>query len=58
MADSGDAYEIAGVQLLDEALARTIDEGLAEVEALLHREVRSSYEFVTETSLHRLLELV
>lgn len=45
-------YQIAGVQLLDEGLASTIDEGLSQVEDLLHREVQSNYEFVTETSLH------
>jgi heptaprenyl diphosphate synthase len=33
-------------------LAKEIDGGLARVEEVLHREVRSDYDFVVETSLH------
>jgi heptaprenyl diphosphate synthase len=43
---------VAGVEFLDPALAEVIDSGLVRVEDLLHREVRSDYDFVTETSLH------
>jgi heptaprenyl diphosphate synthase len=49
---TNDIHQIAGVQLADHGLARAIDEGLVLVEDLLHREVQSNYEFVTETSLH------
>jgi heptaprenyl diphosphate synthase len=45
-------YAIAGVEVDDPELAATTAEGLARVEALLHREVHSDYRFVTETSLH------
>ena len=44
--------EVAGVAVEDPSLAATLQEGLDEVEALLHREVRSDYHFVAETSLH------
>ncbi len=44
--------QIAGVQFLDRELARVIEQGLVDVEDVLHREVRGDYEFVTETSLH------
>ncbi|WP_051581325.1 polyprenyl synthetase family protein [Pseudonocardia acaciae] len=37
---------------MDPALAEAIDNGLARVEEVLHREVRSDYDFVVETSLH------
>ena len=43
---------IAGVELGDPELAATTSAGLERVEELLHREVTSGYQFVTETSLH------
>jgi heptaprenyl diphosphate synthase len=43
---------IAGVELGDTGLAAATAAGLDRVEDLLHREVRSEYGFVTETSLH------
>ncbi|WP_433276164.1 polyprenyl synthetase family protein [Pseudonocardia xinjiangensis] len=43
---------IAGVELGDTELAAATAAGLDRVEDLLHREVRSEYGFVTETSLH------
>jgi heptaprenyl diphosphate synthase len=43
---------IAGVELGDPELGATTATGLDRVEELLHREVTSSYRFVTETSLH------
>ncbi len=43
---------IAGVEVGDAALAAATEDGLNRVEALLHREVYSDYEFVNETSLH------
>ncbi|SHL14166.1 heptaprenyl diphosphate synthase [Pseudonocardia thermophila] len=43
---------VAGVELGDPQLAAAVGAGLAEVEELLHQEVRSDFEFVTETSLH------
>jgi heptaprenyl diphosphate synthase len=46
------ANAIAGVELADPGLAAATAAGLSRVEDLLHREVRSDYEFVTETSLH------
>jgi heptaprenyl diphosphate synthase len=46
------ANAIAGVELADPALAAATAEGLSRVEELLHREVHSDYQFVTETSLH------
>jgi heptaprenyl diphosphate synthase len=44
--------EVAGVAVDDPQLADVLQKGLADVEALLHREVRSDYHFVAETSLH------
>lgn len=44
--------EVAGVAVDDPQLAGVLQTGLAEVEALLHREVRTDYQFVAETSLH------
>ncbi|GAA0897991.1 polyprenyl synthetase family protein [Pseudonocardia zijingensis] len=46
------ANAIAGVELADPGLAAAAEEGLSRVEELLHREVHSDYQFVTETSLH------
>jgi heptaprenyl diphosphate synthase len=46
------ANAIAGIELADPGLAAATAEGLSRVEELLHREVRSDYQFVTETSLH------
>jgi heptaprenyl diphosphate synthase len=43
---------IAGVELGDPDLATATSAGLERVEDLLHREVTSGYQFVTETSLH------
>jgi heptaprenyl diphosphate synthase len=43
---------VAGVEFLDPALAEVVDSGLVRVEDLLRQEVRSDYDFVTETSLH------
>jgi heptaprenyl diphosphate synthase len=43
---------IAGVELGDPDLAAATSAGLERVEELLHREVTSGYQFVTETSLH------
>ena len=43
---------IAGVELGDPELAAATSIGLDRVEELLHREVSSGYEFVSETSLH------
>jgi heptaprenyl diphosphate synthase len=42
----------AGVELGDPDLAAATSAGLERVEELLHREVTSGYQFVTETSLH------
>ncbi len=47
---SGNA--IAGVELGDGDLADATAAGLERVEALLRREVRSDYQFVSDTSLH------
>ncbi len=44
--------EVAGVAVEDPQLAGTLQTGMAEVEELLRREVRSDYHFVAETSLH------
>ena len=44
--------QVPGVELADPALADALEDGLAQVEELLHREVRSEFEFPTETSLH------
>jgi heptaprenyl diphosphate synthase len=43
---------IAGVEVDDPQLAATLGTGLERVEDMLHREVRSDYAFVAETSLH------
>ncbi|HEY4007764.1 MAG TPA: polyprenyl synthetase family protein [Pseudonocardia sp.] len=43
---------VTGVELLDAGLSEAVDNGLSQVEDLLHREVHSNYQFVTETSLH------
>jgi geranylgeranyl pyrophosphate synthase len=43
---------IAGVELGDPELAAATSVGLERVEVLLHRELTSGYQFVTETSLH------
>ena len=43
---------IAGLELGDPDLAAATSAGLKQVEDLLHREVTSGYQFVTETSLH------
>jgi len=43
---------VAGVEFLDANLAEVVDGGLGRVEELLRREVRTQYDFVTETSLH------
>jgi len=43
---------IAGVEVGDPVLAVATSADLARVEALLHREVHSDYQFVTDTSLH------
>ncbi len=43
---------VAGVELSDPQLAAAVGAGMTAVEQLLHREVRSGYDFVTETSLH------
>jgi geranylgeranyl pyrophosphate synthase len=44
--------EVAGVAIGDSHLAGALQTGLDRVEALLHREVHSEYQFVAETSLH------
>ncbi|MGH3979650.1 MAG: polyprenyl synthetase family protein, partial [Pseudonocardiaceae bacterium] len=43
---------VVGVELADPALRAALEHGLAEVEELLRREVRSEFHFLTETSLH------
>jgi heptaprenyl diphosphate synthase len=43
---------IAGVEVGDPVLAASTEAALTKVEDLLHREVYSDYQFVTETSLH------
>jgi len=43
---------VAGVELADPELRATLERGLTQVEELLHREVRSEFHFLTETSLH------
>jgi heptaprenyl diphosphate synthase len=43
---------VAGIEFLDPGLAEVVDSGLTRVEELLREEVRSDYDFVTETSLH------
>ncbi|MGH3941467.1 MAG: polyprenyl synthetase family protein [Pseudonocardiaceae bacterium] len=42
----------AGMELADEALNDALEQGLEQVEELLHREVQSDFRFLTETSLH------
>jgi heptaprenyl diphosphate synthase len=44
--------QVAGVELTDPQLHAFLEEGLAQVEQLLHREVQSELRFLTETSLH------
>ncbi|MBV9921178.1 MAG: polyprenyl synthetase family protein [Pseudonocardia sp.] len=44
--------EVAGIAVGDPDLAGALQTGLDEVEELLHREVQSNYQFVSETSLH------
>ncbi|MGH4014065.1 MAG: polyprenyl synthetase family protein [Pseudonocardiaceae bacterium] len=43
---------VAGVELADPALRAALEQGLQQVEELLHREVQSEFRFLTETSLH------
>ncbi len=43
---------VAGVELADPALRALLEQGLSQVEELLHREVRSEFRFLAETSLH------
>jgi heptaprenyl diphosphate synthase len=43
---------LAGIELADPALVSRVTDGLARVEDLLHREVISDFEFVTEAALH------
>ncbi len=43
---------VSGVELADPALRAALEDGLADVEDLLHREVQSEFRFLTETSLH------
>ncbi len=43
---------VAGIELADPALRDELERGLADVEALLHHEVQSEFQFLTETSLH------
>ncbi|GAA2809889.1 polyprenyl synthetase family protein [Saccharopolyspora taberi] len=42
----------SGFDIPDRALADSVQQGIAEVEALLHESVRSDLEFATRTSLH------
>jgi heptaprenyl diphosphate synthase len=49
---NGTSNRVAGVELFDPGLAETVERGLDRVEEVLHREVYSNYQFVTETSLH------
>ncbi len=51
MSDST-SEQVAGVELADPQLRTFLEEGLAQVEQLLHREVQSEFRFLTETSLH------
>ncbi|MGH3882840.1 MAG: polyprenyl synthetase family protein [Pseudonocardiaceae bacterium] len=44
--------QVAGVELADPVLRAALEGGLQQVEELLHREVKSEYRFLTETSLH------
>ncbi|MDN5857336.1 MAG: polyprenyl synthetase family protein, partial [Pseudonocardia sp.] len=43
---------VAGIELGDPQLAAVVETGMNAVEQVLHREVRGSYDFVAETSLH------
>jgi heptaprenyl diphosphate synthase len=49
---SSGTHQVGGIEFADPGLAEAMAAGLVKVEELLHREVRSDYEFVTETSLH------
>ncbi|MGH3901855.1 MAG: polyprenyl synthetase family protein [Pseudonocardiaceae bacterium] len=44
--------QVAGVELGDPALRALLEQGLSQVEELLHREVQSEFRFLTEASLH------
>jgi heptaprenyl diphosphate synthase len=44
--------QLAGIELADPELRAFLEQGLTEVEELLHREVQSEFRFLTETSLH------
>jgi heptaprenyl diphosphate synthase len=44
--------QLAGIELVDPGLRAYLEEGLQQVEDLLHREVQSEFRFLTETSLH------
>ncbi|MBA2474223.1 MAG: polyprenyl synthetase family protein [Pseudonocardiales bacterium] len=44
--------QLAGVELADPALRALLEDGLTQVEELLHREVQSELRFLTEASLH------
>ncbi|MGH3686895.1 MAG: polyprenyl synthetase family protein [Pseudonocardiaceae bacterium] len=44
--------QLAGVELADPELRAFLEQGLKQVEELLHREVQSEFRFLTETSLH------
>ena len=50
--NQGTASGVAGVEVGDPELAASTEAGLVRVEEQLHREVRSDYPFVSETSLH------
>jgi heptaprenyl diphosphate synthase len=51
--DTGDAVvTLGGVGIADAALAAAVKRGLDRVEELLHRELRSELDFITEASLH------
>jgi heptaprenyl diphosphate synthase len=52
VADTASRHDVPGVDLADPELSSAVAEGLVRVEKMLHREVRSDYRFVTETSLH------
>jgi heptaprenyl diphosphate synthase len=44
--------QLAGVELPDPELRAMLEQGLQQVEEVLHREVQSDFRFLTETSLH------
>ncbi|HJT04746.1 MAG TPA: polyprenyl synthetase family protein [Pseudonocardiaceae bacterium] len=44
--------QLAGVELADPQLRAVLEQGLTQVEELLHKEVQSEFRFLTETSLH------